>query len=457
MSNPTSILGTQRNIYLSKSYEAIEVWRFRKDMHIVVRVPETLKATSGLLEVGDVIKSFTRRSMSRTRTGSESSMDDDDDVDDDDMTDLSDDQKTWWTKLFEEATSDDAIEVEVVVEDFPSWREKCINIFNLKHAPDALKDSLAVGTEDAWKRYFHYRILRDFESTKLTEEADACFGGNKELLEDWRYAMKTKIGDLMEEKCEWQWTPYFSDCDMVWEDSDDLRSAEYLGHVWSPFPIPRCIALKHNYHCRVRWSTVDFYVTWEYKLINFECANEEIKRCSYEELCSNSFEDEKLRADVIRTSNLNEHTLGKMRRHLYGSSSDTSKSLTCSDKNLLLLLFGSMGTTDSKLEDDPMRGGLGYVWRPRFGDGEKERKKLFDAKVPLNDDPNSSGSGSGSFPESFDDYFPEGCSWLYHRVLEVSKTLGPCTMHYREPTIRDAPGYESSSEYGECGDGDEYW
>ena len=446
MSNPTPNLGTQRKVNLSKSYEAIEVWRFRKDMRIVVRVPKTLK--DSLLEVGDVIKSFTKR-RSRKRAASESSIDDD-------MTDLSDGsdegQKTWWTKLFEEATSDDTIAIEVVVEDFPSWREKCINIFNLKHAPDALKGSLAVGTEDAWKRYFHYRIVRDFESTKLTEEADEddVFEENKELLEDWRYAMETKIRDLMEENCEWQWTPYFDDGEMVWEDPGELRSAEYLGHIWSPFPIPRCIALKHNYHCRTRYSTVSFYVTWEYKLIDFECANEEVKGCSYEELCSNCFEDEKLRADVIKTSNLNEHTLGKMRRHLYGSSSETSKSLTCSDKNFLLLLFGSMGTTDSKLEDDPMRGGLGYVWRPRFGDGEKERKKLFDAKVPLNDDPNS----SGSFPESFGDYFPEGCSWLYHRVLEVSKTLGPCTMHYREPTIRDAIGYESS-EYGE--DDDDYW
>ena len=44
-------------------------------------------------------------------------------------------------------------------------------------------------------------------------------------------------------------------------------------------------------------------------------------------------------------------------------------------------------------------------------------------------------------PESFSSYYPEGCSWLMHRVMEVTNTLGPITKHYRPPTTEDAARY----------------
>ena len=62
-------------------------------------------------------------------------------------------------------------------------------------------------------------------------------------------------------------------------------------------------------------------------------------------------------------------------------------------------------------------GDLGYTWKP-----DKEmRRTLYDAKAKEGgEDPNG----------PFDEYFPEGCSWLKHRVLGITNRLGPVTQHY---------------------------
>ncbi len=65
----------------------------------------------------------------------------------------------------------------------------------------------------------------------------------------------------------------------------------------------------------------------------------------YVQLCS--FDD-----DVIKTSNLNKTAVAKLRKFLYGGNTKKIKQQTCSDKDFLLLLFGSMGSTDEHLEDD---------------------------------------------------------------------------------------------------------
>ena len=152
---------------------------------------------------------------------------------------------------------------------------------------------------------------------------------------------------------EWHWTPRFGD--LVWEDYRELRSAEYYAHVWSPYEIPRAIELEHQYHYRTRYSSVEFSTVWSYRKIDFE--EEGTINCEkYKTICSNCFEDPELRADVIKTSHMNKRTCKLLREFLYGSYSEESKHITCSDKDFWLLLFGSMGTTDPDLETDPMGG-----------------------------------------------------------------------------------------------------
>ena len=119
---------------------------------------------------------------------------------------------------------------------------------------------------------------------------------------------------------------------------------------------------------------------------------------------------------------MNKRTCKVLRELLYGSYSKESKRMTCSNKNFWLLLFGSMGTTDPDLETDPMGGYgegsyLGYVWGQCM---DKDlRMKLYSQKAAEKDDPE--GDPNGPFGE----YYPKGCSWLKHRLLEITNSLGP--------------------------------
>eukprot|EP00550_Attheya_septentrionalis_P005447 CAMPEP_0198298156 /NCGR_PEP_ID=MMETSP1449-20131203/39851_1 /TAXON_ID=420275 /ORGANISM="Attheya septentrionalis, Strain CCMP2084" /LENGTH=380 /DNA_ID=CAMNT_0043999345 /DNA_START=105 /DNA_END=1247 /DNA_ORIENTATION=+ len=333
-----------------------------------------------------------------------------------------------------------------------SWRLQSIQRFGLRPVPPAWASAVAGGTEEAWKKYYKYRCQTegikeeeggddnmDKEEQGDDDDDDYDWGdedyGSKELMEEW----KKKLGYMKYEAkdCGWQWTPKFGY--LTWDDNE-IRSAEYYCHVWSPFAIPHAIALEHRYHRRPRYSTMEFYTVWSYRLVDFEEEDDdddddddEAKK--YTELCSNCFEDEAMRASVIQTSNLNMKTVHKLRRFLYGSVNAESKKTTCSDLGFLLLLFGSMGTVD--LGEDPKHGWLGYDWSP----DEELRKKLFDDKVPEDGD-----LEEGDPPESIDNYYPSGCSWLRHRVLEITDNLGPIFKHYRHPTIKDAPGYRSPDD-----------
>lgn len=180
---------------------------------------------------------------------------------------------------------------------------------------------------------------------------------------------------------------------------------------------------------RVRWSSIEFSTTWSYRFIDFEASNP--TESKYKELCSNFYRNQELRADVIDTSNLNIETVNELRRFVFGSDSEDSKKLICPDDTFIRILFGSMGTVDPDLESDMRSGCLGYSWTI----DDEVRKMLFEAKAPEDDDP------EGDPPESFDDYYPNGCSWLMYRVLEITGTLGPISRHYKHPTIKDASGY----------------
>lgn len=172
-------------------------------------------------------------------------------------------------------------------------------------------------------------------------------------------------------------------------------------------------------------------------MIDFEDASS--MKSEYKELCSNGYKDQELRADVISTSHLNMRTVKKLRRFLFGSDSADSKKLICSDETFLRILFGSMGTVDPDLESEMKNGSLGYIWKVGYGDDEM-KKLLFDEKAPEDDDPD------GDPPESYDDYNPCGCSWLKYRVLEITKSLGPISRHYKHPTKKDAMGYYGYSD-----------
>ncbi|KAL7542123.1 hypothetical protein ACHAXR_011521 [Thalassiosira sp. AJA248-18] len=323
-----------------------------------------------------------------------------------------------------------------------SWRCKCIAQFGLSDVPDGWKDSVAIGSEDAWKRYYEYRILVEGKSGEDSDDDDSYEDGpTTELMKEWTSKMESRIRNSMAENCKWPWKPELGY--LTWDyDEPSLISSEYYAHVWSPYAIPHAIKFEHRYHCRSGWSTVSFGTIWNYRLIDFEelgCSiqveeEETMENNEYITLCSNVYEDEEFRADVIQDKHLNKTTGNKLRTFLFGTHSEDSKAVTCSDINFWLLIFGSMGTTDPDLAKDPMRGHHGYEWQPyRI---EETKKKLYELKAVEGDDPDQ-GDPYGPL----EDYYPDGCSWLKYKVLKITGNLGPITKHYKPPTIKDAPGW----------------
>ena len=207
--------------------------------------------------------------------------------------------------------------------------------------------------------------------------------------------------------------------------------------MWSPFTIPHAIDLAHSWYFKVGWSSCELATDWKYILLDFE---EEDLANEYVELCSNNY-------DVIKTTHLNKTTTGKLRKLLYGTNSAASKKVTCNDRDFLLLLFGSMGSTDKDLmEDAPTDTTLGYAWCPWKEEGMKQ--KLFDAKAPANDDPN------GEPPTELKRYNPRWCSWLRYRILEVTDSLGPISKHYKPPSAKDEDDSNSENDDDSYGG---YW
>ncbi|KAL7533389.1 hypothetical protein ACHAWF_004472 [Thalassiosira exigua] len=315
-----------------------------------------------------------------------------------------------------------------------SWRAKSIEKFGLQEVPDGdgWKDMVPEASEQIWKKYYDYRC-RVVERKKqyLEEDVEA----EHEFIDKWEHIMETRIQEFMVAGCKWHWTGELGYVD--WNGGDQLRSSGYYSHVWSPYAIPHAIALEHRYHCRARLTTVEWHTIWGYRLLDFEDDNT-IESDEYTTICSDCFEDEELRADVIDQSHMNESTTWLLRKHLFGSFSEECNAVTCSDKDFWLLLFGSMGTTDPNLAKDPYGGVLGYEWVP-YRDMEM-RRKLHELKAKEGDD--AEGDPNGPFEQ----YYPSGCSWLKYRLLEITGNLGPVTKHYKPPTIQDAIGYREEYE-----------
>ena len=283
----------------------------------------------------------------------------------------------------------------VALDDGMSWRDKSIKQFGLLDVPDDWKDSVARGTEDAWKKYYEYRV--NAEGKPNENEEDDEYEEDNGFFKKWTNDMDSRINTLMKPNCTWHWKPQIDY--ILWEDCDHLRTGNYSSYVWSPYAIPHVINLKHRYHGRARLNTYEFFTIWQYRLIDFE-KEETIKNEEFQDLCSNCFEDEELRADVIDDEHLNEKTCSLLRNFLFGSDSEHSKSITCSDMNFWLLLFGSMGTTSPNFTGDAMSGDVGYQWQTRH-----MRKKLYDLKAgPEGEDSDPNGK--------FSNYYPDGCTWL---------------------------------------------
>jgi hypothetical protein len=140
----------------------------------------------------------------------------------------------------------------------------------------------------------------------------------------------------------------------------------------------------------------------------------------FETLCSNCYEDEELRLDVIDTSGLTKTTVSSLRRFLFGALEESVHDF-CDNFSFLRLLFGSMGTFDSNLAEVPstlMKCHLGWVWRTS---GDLLKQMVEKGIVE-------------------EDEYPSIC-WLEHRMREVAGTLRPVDRYYKPPTIKDAPGY----------------
>ncbi|KAL7537692.1 hypothetical protein ACHAXR_008004 [Thalassiosira sp. AJA248-18] len=303
-----------------------------------------------------------------------------------------------------------------------SWRIKSIDCFCLQPVPDEWRDYVAVGSEDAWKRYYEYRSKVEQEDKDKMTDQRFKDEGSLDFLKEWKASMAKRIDESMAKGAPWHWTPALGH--LGWDEDARLVSAVYSGSVWSPFAIPHSIDLYHKFHRRMRLGGLEFGTYWEYRLVDFE-DEETVKSKDHTELCK-CYEDADIEEEAIDTRNLSKSTCRELRKFLFGAYSGDSEKITCSDMDFWLLIFGSMGSTDGDLSWDLKGGDLGYTWKP----GKEMRQKLFDLKAKEGDeDPNG----------SFEEYYPDGCSWLKHRVLEITDKLGPVTKHYEQPKPKFQP------------------
>ena len=340
------------------------------------------------------------------------------------------------------------------------WRDKCIAKFNLKPVPPSWSDAAPKGTESAWERYYNERSQRQKSHDELCEDKYNSDGdeideygnviddddddkpeSNKDLVQSWKWAMEDVFEEnkYLAEGLEWHWIPFVGNTRY---DDSKLRSSKWSSTVWSPYAIPHGIYLSHYYHSEPKWSYIDFCCEWEYKLWDFE--DEDFKRGELMLLCSNRLD----KIDRINTCGLNKTTYKTLRSFLFGTASKESEEVTCTAMNFWRLIFASMGTTDPKLSDTlRYHGCVGYHWEI----DDEMRKKLYGEKAveegAIEADPN------GPF-EKYTSRYRGCCSWLRHRLLEITDNLGPVTKYYQGPKLKEDDEGDSD-EYG-CSD-DEFW
>ena len=313
--------------------------------------------------------------------------------------------------------------------DAPSeWRSKCIARWNLQEVPAAWYEGSAALTDhyeelsraddETWKRYHAFRLKHLPKAAAASHETgDTAEDEDRYLYDDENCGLQKKADAHLERvtACNGPggllWAAH-ADCllkDSVWEDVDDPRSCEFEGVVFSPFALPRATRLKHRYHHRSRWSSIEFYCTWDFQLVRFDgiAFGDEVQQrlakqfpkdlmgpdiafahesetTGFEELCSTSVLDpppvhDLQDADIWtfaldeKKDNLNPTTVRRFRSWLFGSACPGCKQLL-SDWSLLALIFASCG---SDVTRGPLIGGhTGYSWPSDFKDKARVRELL---------------------------------------------------------------------------------
>jgi hypothetical protein len=290
------------------------------------------------------------------------------------------------------------------------WRQKCIDEFKLRPLPEAWSSNaclvaLSQSSDAIWKKYYHYRVgAFDGEGDESAEDAEPE-GGDDKLLAKCKamLAQEVRAAGQSSEVGAQLWLSHTKVAiqETCWEDEDDLRSASYHGWVFSPFALPRAMELDHRYHQRARNTSIEFYCTWDFKLVAFDGSpgdaqqqalakaypdglggdsvrfmhdgkgelHEDEVEFGMEVLCANSYKDppatgygedvEWTELEDIDCANVNPTTIRRLRSWLFGSAQRSMELLE--DLVLLRLVFASCGSAGFSTAC----GSIGYRW-PRY-------------------------------------------------------------------------------------------
>lgn len=307
-----------------------------------------------------------------------------------------------------------------------NWRQKCIDEFKLLSIPAEWKvdEKTSTATNDVWRAYFHHR--KQCESRAKTLYAGQDSDGydyylEKDLVKQCRNKLKQMQEAIGGAASTWLDITYVQVTELVpeYDGIGDISTAEYKAIVWSMYAIPHSVELEHRYHCRPRYSSVEFSTSWYYTLKYYTDVVSTFRE-DKRKLCSNCFEDERLRLDCIDARGLDSYTVSCLRLHLFGANSDESKQ-ALNDFDFLRLLFASMATPDF----ETLKGNVGYAWQP--GLGSRAEKELVDEGLVAN----------------IRDAMTIKIKWLEYEVRRVTDTLRPIDKYYEPPRLQDALGYDS--------------
>jgi len=331
-----------------------------------------------------------------------------------------------------------------------NWRDECNKKFGLTPVPkdwesEKLKE-ISQADNEIWKRYYDYRIkIKSLDEDEEDSPHDEKRGNLWIEISDGLKGEIENIASSNEESKflanSWLSHSKRNITHLCWEYSDELRSGTYSAIIFSPYSIPHAISLKHRYHNRDRFYSVEFHVTWEFKLIRFDdkgpgdtISKKLAKRfpggwhysdespCIYnalvneELLCSDCFIDppskaaEWTKVEHIDVSNLTPGTIYRIREWLYGSSHKSREIID--DFSFLRLLFAACGCADFKT---PKARYIGYKWH-------SSRSEFMDQVEKIN---------------------PKGHSlnWLEYQVRLISGTLRPLDKFYEPYDILAAKSY----------------
>ncbi|CAB9522774.1 hypothetical protein SEMRO_1339_G264290.1 [Seminavis robusta] len=332
-----------------------------------------------------------------------------------------------------------------------TWKERCIQEFDLRPLPLSWNEKVVEQTEEASERYYLLRKkgfarkaeVEDREESDLDDSDDegTLEGLLEGLLEELRDKLEDMSTNIFGEDAPWKWQTSLSAKDLTWDaysSSDRLMTGTFQGLVWSPYAIPRAVSLEHYYYRRPSMRTMSFRVEWSYKLLNFEADGVmqlfEAER-KWTVICANGYDNERLRLDCIVDRNLTRATIRLLKSFLCGAKSNKTdlffKDAICSDFDFILLVFASMGTIDFESIKCIW---MGYQWPPSSRNQDDLCNKMIKEKAI-------------ETKEEFENL--ECVSWLEYRIRKITKNLRPTDKFYHDPTNEDAPGYDPELDFSD--------